>query len=224
MIETLSGTLGAGDCERILDAGLIQPANAWSSLAYSIVGIVLVVSARSGHGRERTYRIVFGLLLTATGIGSFLYHGPQSSGGGLIHDVTFLATLWFLVSINADSALRQGDGVIWGGFGSAVLVTAAVLAAAPTSTNVLAGITVIALVGSDLLVHRVGGIDGRWYGAALVLFAGALVADLLGRTGGPTCAPGSLFQFHALWHVLSAAALGAYFLATADPRNQESNT
>jgi len=31
--------------------------------------------------------------------------------------------------------------------------------------------------------------------------------NVLGRTGGPICAEGSVLQGHAAWHVLAAAAL-----------------
>ena len=33
-----------------------------------------------------------------------------------------------------------------------------------------------------------------------------------------------VIQFHGLWHVLSALAFGAYFIATVRPRNQEPST
>jgi hypothetical protein len=38
--------------------------------------------------------------------------------------------------------------------------------------------------------------------------AAALLAYVLGRTGSPWCRPGSLWQPHAAWHVLSAVGLG----------------
>ncbi len=40
--------------------------------------------------------------------------------------------------------------------------------------------------------------------------------NLLGRTGGPLCDPDSLLQGHALWHVLTAVALGAWAVAVLD--------
>ena len=36
-----------------------------------------------------------------------------------------------------------------------------------------------------------------------------LVAYGLGRTGSPACRPASLFQWHAVWHVLGAVALAS---------------
>jgi len=221
MIHAFAETLGAGDCERLLGTGLVQPVNAWSSLAYAVVGLALIVSARWSDDWERTVRFVFGLLLIATGIGSFLYHGSQPAGAGFVHDITFLAALWFLILVNGGSALGWGSRMIWGAFAASLVLMTALLLGMPTATNILTGVSVVALIGSDLLLHRVGGLNGRWYATALVLFAGSLIANVLGRTGGPACVPGSLIQPHALWHVLSAAVLGAYFVATARPRRQE---
>lgn len=44
---------------------------------------------------------------------------------------------------------------------------------------------------------------------AFVSGAAALAAYGLGRTGSPVCRPTSLFQWHAVWHVLGAVALTA---------------
>ena len=45
--------------------------------------------------------------------------------------------------------------------------------------------------------------------AAAVAGLAALGAYALGRTGSPACRPDSLFQWHAVWHVLGAVALVA---------------
>lgn len=221
MIEALSATLGAGDCEAFGGGWLVQPVNAWTSLAYAGVGLVLMVSASSAPLRERTLRIAFGILLIGTGVGSFLYHGPQPPIAAFAHDIAFLATLWFLVIMNPAAAHGLRRRWAWGAIAVASTVMAIALVSWPTSTNLLAAVSIAALFVSDVLMHRVGGIDGRWYATALALFAGALLFNVLGRSGAATCAPGGVFQFHGLWHVLSAMAFGAYFVATARPRNQE---
>jgi hypothetical protein len=224
MIEPILASLGAGDCERILDGPLVQPVNAWTSLAYTLVGLALIVTLRASRGRERTYRVVFGVLLALTGIGSFLYHGPQSAGAGFAHDITFLAALWFLVAIDLGAALDRSVRFTWALFAAAIVVDGALLLAFPTVTNYLTGVAVVVLIVSDVLVRRPGGTDGRILGIALGLFAASLVANVLGKTGGPACSPGSLIQYHALWHTLSAMALGAYYLSTVGPRRLKEAT
>jgi hypothetical protein len=58
-----------------------------------------------------------------------------------------------------------------------------------------------------------GSAVARGVGLAAIALGG--VAFLLGRTGSPLCNPASLFQWHALWHVLVAVALVAYAHAIA---------
>jgi hypothetical protein len=52
-----------------------------------------------------------------------------------------------------------------------------------------------------------GALVAAWTPAALWM-APAVVAYMAGRTGSPLCDPASLWQPHALWHALSAVALG----------------
>ncbi len=222
MIEAVFTTLGAGDCEALSNGVLVQPVAASTSLAYAIVGIMLMATATASSGKpERTLRIAFGLLLVGTGVGSSLYHGPQPPIAGFAHDITFLAALWFLIIMNPASPYGLRRSWAWWSVGAVSATIAIILVFFPTSTNLLTGLSVVALVVSDLLMHRVGGIDGRWYGTALALFAGALLFNALGRSGASTCTPDDVLQFHGLWHVLSAAAFGAYFISMTQPRNQE---
>ncbi len=221
MIGAVFTTLGAGDCEALGSGWLIQPVAAWTSLAYAVVGIVLMLTADSSHHRERTLRIAFGLLLVGTGIGSFLYHGPQPAIAGFAHDLTFLTALWFLIIMNPARPYGRPTPWAWASFAAAFTIIAIALVLFPTSTNLLTAISIAALVVSDLLMHRIGGINGRWYAAALTLFAGALLFSALGRTGASTCSPDDVVQFHGVWHVLSAMAFGAYFISMTRPRNQE---
>ena len=223
MFQAPTVPLGAADCEAAGNGWLMQPINAWSSLAFMVVGVVLVVSASHASSQERTLRIPFGVLMTVTGIGSFLYHGPQPAAAGFVHDITFLAMLWFLVLMYPASPYGVPRRTAWLALGVVTITGSVILIATPSSTNLLTGISIAALIASDVLMHRIGGINGRWYAAAVLLFAGSVAVNLLGRSGAATCDPQSPVQFHALWHVLSAAALGAYFVATTFPRNQEPN-
>jgi hypothetical protein len=163
----------------------------------------------------------FGILMAATGVGSFLYHGPQPDAAEFAHDITFLAMLWFLILMNPASPYGVRRRYAWIALGTVAAAGSAILIVVPSSANVLTGVSLAALVASDLLVRRVGGVEGQWYAAALLLFGASLVFNLLGRSGSVTCDPDSVIQFHALWHLFSAAALGAYFNATNIPRNQE---
>ena len=222
MVQAPASPLGTADCELIGGGWLAQPVNAWSSLAFAAVGIVLIASMSRAPQSDRSLRVAFGLLMIATGLGSFLYHGPQSAGAGFAHDISFLTMLWFLIIMNPALPYGVERRYAWAALMMVAVAASAVLLAWPGSTNLLTGISVAGLITSDVLVQRIGGVNGRWYAAALLLLAASLVFNLLGRSGAAACDPESILQFHAMWHALAAVALGAYYVATTVPRNQES--
>jgi hypothetical protein len=221
----LGAIVQLGDCEAIGSGWLTQPVNAWSSLAFGVVGIAIVGGARSTAGRERSVRVIFGLLLTATGAGSFLFHGPQPAFGGFVHDLTFLATLWFLIVVNVNGAIGTATDR------TAVLVVlagiagiAALLALDSGVTNILTALLAIALVGSDVFLWKVATPAPGWYGLAIGSLLIGIGLFLAGRTGSPLCDPDGLAQAHAGWHVFAAVFLGAYFLATVPARTGSAQT
>jgi hypothetical protein len=83
--------LGAGDCERLHDGLIAQPVNTASALAYVAVGAWLLGRRRQPEGSGEPRRgapvgRVFGLAVTAAGVGSVDYHGPGSPAASLLHD------------------------------------------------------------------------------------------------------------------------------------------
>lgn len=178
--STASG-LGATDCELPGDGSLAQPTNALSSLAYVVVGLGIAGSAiRHRFGRNagsaishrfaRTIRwsLVFGGLVTAIGIGSVLFHGPQPSGSQFLHDVPIGLTVLFVVLTERRALLHRG-------------------------------------------VHDLRAAGPSWP-AIGALAAAAVTAWVLGRSGSPACDPTSAFQFHGIWHLLSATVLGLWWM------------
>jgi hypothetical protein len=82
----------------------------------------------------------------------------------------------------------------------------------------------IGLVAWLELARRVGGarrVAGRRpYRLALAAAAAGVACWWAGRSASPLCDPDSLLQPHAAWHVLGAAALGAWAVAALDPPAQ----
>jgi hypothetical protein len=222
MLSLLYQRIGESDCETIGSGFLAQPVNALSSLAFSVVGLAAVWWATRVAGNERVVRIVFGVLMVLTGVGSVMFHGPQGPGSQFGHDATFLVTVWFVAVVNASRPIGWKPMATWLVFlgGSVVLAVALVLA--PGLTNVLMVMTVVALVASDVSLHRRGTIRTWWYVGSLVALGAAVVMFVLGRTDAPLCDPESLFQGHGIWHLLGAVSLGAYFVATSESRVTES--
>lgn len=210
--------LGETDCEVIHDGFLLQPVNAISSLAFSLVGVLIAVSAAQAAGQERKVRVVFGALLVLTGIGSFLFHGPQNAGAHFLHDITFLATVWFLAVMNLNDAYGWWEGNGWAAWLGGTVALGTLLIVFPASTNLLTAGIIVALIVTDIAIQRKGGIIGAWYVVALVALAMAVGLMIAGRTGSPLCDPDSGLQAHGGWHILMAVALGSYFMAMSNVR------
>jgi len=80
--------IGQSDCERVVNGALAQPVLAITSLAYVAVGVAVMCWAV----RVRAVLAVgAGIVLIAVGVGSFVYHGPQPSWAGPVHDWPIVA-------------------------------------------------------------------------------------------------------------------------------------
>lgn len=82
------------DCETIGGTFLGQPINTLTTIAFVIAGVIVWRSTR---------RRWVAAALVATGVGSFLFHGPMPPYAQLAHDVT----LWFLVAVVAISIIAE---------------------------------------------------------------------------------------------------------------------
>jgi hypothetical protein len=218
--------LATSDCE-VAESGFIaQPVNTVSSLAYVLVGAWVV-----GRGLRDTSRrwllIIFGSALVAEGVGSVLFHGPQWPGSGWVHDAALVAVIGFIPLYDLALIRRWSLGPFVRFYAALVALAGIVLVLLPDATNVLTGVLAAAALGFEAALYRFRpevarprGDRGREiaYWGAIVLLAAALAANLLGRTGAPLCDPDSLLQGHALWHILSALALGGYAFGVIEYR------
>jgi len=186
----------AADCE-VIGAGFLgQPINALTTLGFVVAGIIVIV--RRGEMRW------IGIGLVATGIGSFLFHGPMPPGNEWAHDMT----LAWLVTMVA------GWGTRWERFSRlpALLAIGALFAVVPVIADPFAAVMTVAAVISILRRDR-----STASLAPLLLLAAVAVFGRLGATGGPLCDPESLFQPHAVWHLGSAIAVTWWALGSVVP-------
>lgn len=211
--------LQSTDCEAVVGGWLEQPVNAWSSLAFVAIGAGIVATAGASDTRERANRVIFGGLLIATGIGSFLFHGPQPDSAQFLHDASFLAALFFLIAANVTGALGVSDRSTIIVTLSGLIVIAVVLGAGGPA-NALTAVLAVALVVSDLVLWWQARPRIAWYGVAVTSILAGLGLFLAGRTTSALCDPQSVFQAHAGWHIAAAVFLGAYFLATVPARTR----
>jgi hypothetical protein len=80
--------------------------------------------------------------------------------------------------------------------------------------------SIVVLAATIPLAWRRGSL--RWPPvAAVIAGGGAVVVNLLTRTGAPLCRPESLLQGHAAWHVLTALAIALWLAPLGGQRRTD---
>ena len=184
----------AADCEAIGTGFFGQPINALTTLAFVVAGVIVIAQRRDMPW--------IGIGLIATGLGSFLFHGPMPPGNEWAHDVT----LAWLVTLVAGWENR------WEKLSRlpALAVIGALFAVVPVLADPFAVVmTVIAVI--SILRHGASSAV-----APMSLLGTVAVFGRLGATGGPLCDPGAIFQPHAVWHLGAAIAVAWWALARVD--------
>lgn len=191
-------------CEVLRDGLLQEPVAAWSSLAYVVAAVVVLALARS-HGVPPRTVAGYAALVAAVGAGSFVQHGPDPAWSDLAHDLPLAATLC-LVAADGVAALRGRARAWWWWVVPTTLLVPAILLVPRPADAAQAVVAAVAVVLTVLRARATAAVRTRVIVAVGLLAVGAAVGTL-SRAGGPLCDPTSPWQGHALWHVLSAAAL-----------------
>jgi hypothetical protein len=203
----------AADCEFLAAGFLAQPINAVSSLAFVVAGFLLFLAGTRG-GFRGPLAAAFSATLVAVGIGSVAFHGPGGVVADWVHDGSITALLVLIGAAEIGSAIGWHQRrVVW-----AWAVVSAVLWSvewiwsgagdtlnAPLAAFAVVGVLVTQKASAPAPEERTGGI----LAGLTILGLGGLIM-LLSRTGGPLCAPNSVLQGHAIWHVLAASGIFVY--------------
>lgn len=175
----------AADCEAIGSGFLGQPINTLTTVGFIISGGLVIA--------RRPDRRWVGIALIATGLGSFLFHGPMPPGSEWAHDVTLT---WLIVVVAGTGSRVESFTKL-----PALLVIGVVFAVAPVLADPIAVAAAIVAVVSVL--RR----SDRAAVPPLLLLGAVATFGRLGATGGPLCDPGSVFQPHGVWHLGAAVAV-----------------
>lgn len=222
--------VGAGDCEAIRAGFWGQPVSTLSALAFFAVGIWVVRFVPRACGR-RIEVALFAATLFANGAGSLLYHGPRPEGALWLHDLAIVTFLGLVVAVDGEALVgKRGPGLA--AYAAVISAAGLLLFAEPDAQRPLFAVLGVSAGALELVSWRRGlrphPMEGptprvlAWLGGLTVLALGG-IAFFLGRNGSPFCDPTSLLQWHAVWHVLEAAAMATYVwvavLPTPDSRN-----
>jgi len=202
-VEQFDGAQFELACERFQDGLLGQPANAVTSLAFVLAAGLVATGVGTGRRGSVRRRWPYAALVLAVGVGSLVQHGPHPPWQAYAHDLP-LATLLAFVAADAAADLWGRRGYRW--WLAVPVVMVPVVMAGPAVSSLTQGLLAAVAIGLNLARARARPqLRRTLFRALAVLATGALLGSLTDRT--QLCAPESLWQGHAAWHVLAAAAL-----------------
>jgi hypothetical protein len=199
-------------CELERCAVIVNPSDTWSNLLYVVLGVWMWREARRS---DRADLARFGPAGVAVGVFSFAYHASYTFA---LQFFDFVAMFLFTFTVLARNAVRLGwilparetRFFVSGVLGMSALVPPLFHAGFPIQA--LVGILIAVGLAQEARLRRRDGANPayRIYAVGLALLGAASVASLLDVTR-IACNPESWLQGHAVWHVLSALALAAFF-------------
>ncbi|MCC6807523.1 MAG: ceramidase domain-containing protein [Deltaproteobacteria bacterium] len=192
-------------CEARLCDAVREPSNAWSSAAYVVAGILLLLRP---HGPARDQARAIGLTTFFVGFGSFFFHMTASFVGEVVDLSTMYLVSGLMLSLELNRFLKlERRRFIWLYCALVVLpiglvvwlrsVGIALFAAQIGTTVVLLHLEPRLLPGTDY--RPMYWLQGTYAFASLIW---------LGDQTGRLCAPANhVFTGHAMWHVLGATCM-----------------
>ncbi len=203
-------------CEQPRTGALVlQPANSWSSFGYVLLGFLMMVLAA---GRDPASAMpplaarTLGLTAIIVGLGSALLHATLTLWGQFL-DVAGMYLLGSFLLVCALARWRAiPDGRAIALYAALCSLLVAVLIMLPEVRRWLFAVLLLLAIVIELVFAR-----PLRPGARLAYYLGGLLATALAfgiwilDQNGVVCAPGSLLQGHAVWHLLGAVSLWLSF-------------
>jgi hypothetical protein len=196
-------------CERRLCAWVVEPSNAWSNVAYVLVGFWVLWRRR---GRMETALTAIGVAAVLLGLGSFAFHAT----GIRVFEVVDVSGMYLVSGLALTFALQRlrgwSDAAAVACFVGLVVASSALMIALGNDGIATFALQVLAAIALEIHL-RTGTPAG--VGAWLLAAIGALVVGLgiwLLDVHGPLCDPDNhLLTGHAVWHVLTAVSVLCFF-------------
>jgi hypothetical protein len=194
-------------CETNLNGFIAQPANAFSSLVISLIGII-VLNQKEQH---RYSKLVGWSVILAGGL-SFFYHASNTFIGQLLDlgSMFLLASLLLVIALRKQKRDMVQDvlSITYGTLIPVALVLAYRLIGGINLGIPLFIVMVLAAVYLEIQTALAEKRDLSLFGLSVLVFWGGWIFWLLDYRG-IWCNPDSshIFNAHALWHISNAAAL-----------------
>lgn len=209
-------------CEAVGSSLVRQPANAYSNLGYIFVGVIVLGLARTGSLAttgapnimlsHRGYLVLYGLAVFSIGAGSLFYHASLTFAGQWFDLMGMYLFATFVLVYNASRLRRLPPAAFVVVYLVLNISLGAVLAIIPSIRIRIFSALIGAGLGIEVAVLfvRRPSIRLRYLVGALASFALAYLIWTLDERR-LLCAPGSLLQGHATWHLLTALSTAFTF-------------
>lgn len=198
-----------------IGALVLQPADSWSSYGYVLVGFLMIVLAARHDWASAMPPIAartFGLTAITVGLGSVLMHATLTLWGQFVDVLGMYLVGSFLLVRGLARWRRIPDGRAIAIYVALCAVLVAVLILLPEVRRWLFAVLLILAILIEVIFARPLRPSARfgYYLGGIAAKAVAFTIWILDQQG-VVCAPHSLLQGHAAWHLLGATSLWLSF-------------
>lgn len=192
-------------------AAVLQPANAWSSFAFVWAGSLILLAARRWDRRtafpaEAAW--IYGVAVIVIGVGSFFLHATLTLWGQFadVLGMYLISGFGLVYGLTRWLRWRQRQSLIVYVLVCAALISSLVLF--PETRRWFFAIILVLALAIELLFARRRRRDAKIGLFLMGIAANAVAFGIWALDQTHTvCAPESLFQGHAIWHILGAVSV-----------------
>lgn len=209
-------------CEAFQPGGIVQPLSSYSNLFYILAGLLILSTLNHPDrnekdnliSRSRCYAAGYGVAVIAIGITSLFFHVSLTQFGRWLDYMGMYAFTGFALLYSL-TRLFGWKGRTFAVLFLVLLVTFGLLwIGVPEIRRPLLGGLIVALILAEILAHGVRRplhIKTGIFLASLVCFIIAYAINMSDESGA-LCVPASLWQWHAVWHLLTAVSTGLLYV------------
>jgi hypothetical protein len=203
-------------CEAFRAGGIVQPLSSYSNLFYIFAGLLILgtrdLPALDSRGnlmnRRRGYITGYGGAVAAIGLTSLFFHVSLTHIGRWLDYMGMYAFTGYALVYSLSRLRRWNDATYIAVYAVLLLALGGLWFAAPDYRRPLLGGLILGVAAVETAAHwirRPFRIRTRYLIAALACFLAAYAINMSDESGA-LCIPASLWQWHAVWHFLTAAS------------------
>jgi len=194
---------------------VLQPANSWSSFSFVLVGAWILLSAGArgtSHAFRGSQAVIYAVAVIIVGVGSFLLHATLTLWGQFYDVVGMYLLSGFMVAYAVQRRFGLSTAAAAALYVALCTLLITILVVEPETRRWLFAVVLLAAIGVELGVARPlrPGIETRWFVYGILLQVAAFTIWILDMRH-IVCAEDSLWQGHAAWHMLNAAAIACTY-------------